>query len=139
MSFTSFLRKFCHEVIDPFTNHQLVLIVLCLRDINMRCINVVTCTFPSSLRYDAEAIFFDEGVRTAKRKIVEEKLLEVQNLLISLYEIVMIFFIKRNFLAACPPSLPIHLGTFEICYIRKIQGHIRQSAEWRGRVFSCCS
>lgn len=28
-------------------------------------------------RYDAEATYFDEGVRTAKRKQLEEKLLQV--------------------------------------------------------------
>lgn len=32
---------------------------------------------PPSLRYDAEAIFFDEGVRTAKRQLLEAKVLQV--------------------------------------------------------------
>jgi len=31
-------------------------------------------------RYDAEAIYFDEGVRSAKRKQLEEKLLQVISL-----------------------------------------------------------
>lgn len=32
------------------------------------------------LRYDAEATFFDEGVRSSKRKQLEEKLLQVVTL-----------------------------------------------------------
>lgn len=35
----------------------------------------------SNSRYDAEAIYFDGGVRSAKRKQLEEKLLQVINLL----------------------------------------------------------
>lgn len=65
----------CHELVF---NHQFDILVLVLANA------YVLISFP--FRYDTEATYFDEGVRSSKRKQLEEKLLQVMILLLLISE-----------------------------------------------------
>lgn len=67
-----------YEPLIEYINHLFLCFIANLHLVNGR--SAWLCIyFPPYDRYDAEATYFEEGVRSSKRKQLEEKLLQVNN------------------------------------------------------------